>query len=470
MSVEGTAGEYSDPAQAERLYKKVAWKLLPFLFIAYVVAYLDRVNIGFAAHRMQEDLGFSAAVYGLGAGIFFLGYVLFEVPSNLLLTKIGARKTIMRIMIGWGILSACTMLVKTPWQFYTLRFFIGAFEAGFFPGVLLYLTFWFPPRMRGAIIALFMSAIAIAGVIGAPLSGWLMGAMEGVNGWHGWQWMFLLEGMPAVVLGVVAAFLLIDGPADAKWLSDGERAQIVRDTAATGDQASRHSMKDVIGDPRIYALAAVYFAIACGIYILGFWLPGMVRGYGVENSLHIGLLTAIPYICGVIGMIVVSRHSDRTNERRWHVSGCMIVCAVALVISTFVSTDLVLGLTALSIASAGVFAAMPLFWTIPTRYLSGTAAAGGIALINSLALIGGFVSPTVMGLIKTNTGSTDMGMYFFAGVIVAGAFLLLKVIPEHLLREQAWVSELVNPAHDLSSPGSIIPRCSNMRRFRLPRW
>ena len=418
----------------DNLYKRVAWKILPLLFVSYIVAYLDRVNIGFAALRMQQDLSFSDAVYGLGAGIFFAGYVLFEVPSNLLLTKIGARKTIMRIMICWGLVSSAMMFVQTPMQFYIARFLLGAFEAGFFPGIILYLTYWFPARMRGGIIAIFMSAIAIAGVVGGPLSGWIMSHMEGVNGWHGWQWMFLIEGLPAVVLGIVAGLMLIDGPSKASWLSDRERTQITEDIKSPTDQSGRHSMKDAIRDPRIYALAAVYFAVASGIYVLGFWLPGMVKGYGIADPFHIGLLTAIPYLASTIGMIVISRHSDATGERRWHLATCMVISATALVASTFFTTNLIIGLACLTVAAVGVFAAMPVFWTIPTRYLSGTAAAGGIALINSLALIGGFVSPTVIGAIKAQTGSTDIGLYVFAGVLIAGAALLLLAMPARLIQ------------------------------------
>ena len=418
----------------DNLYKRVAWKILPLLFVSYIVAYLDRVNIGFAALRMQQDLSFSDAVYGLGAGIFFAGYVLFEVPSNLLLTKIGARKTIMRIMICWGLVSSAMMFVQTPMQFYIARFLLGAFEAGFFPGIILYLTYWFPARMRGGIIAIFMSAIAIAGVVGGPLSGWIMSHMEGVNGWHGWQWMFLIEGLPAVVFGIVAGLMLIDVPSKARWLSDRERAQITEDIKSPTDQSGRHSMKDAIRDPRIYALAAVYFAVASGIYVLGFWLPGMVKGYGIADPFHIGLLTAIPYLASTIGMVVISRRSDATGERRWHLATCMVISATALVASTFFTTNLIIGLACLTVAAVGVFAAMPVFWTIPTRYLSGTAAAGGIALINSLALIGGFVSPTVIGAIKAQTGSTDIGLYVFAGVLIAGAALLLLAMPARLIQ------------------------------------
>jgi D-galactonate transporter len=418
------------------LYRKIAWKILPLLFVSYIVSYLDRVNIGFAALRMQQDLGFSDAVYGLGAGIFFIGYVLFEVPSNLLLTRIGARRTIMRIMIAWGLVSSSMMFVQTPQQFYIARFLLGVFEAGFFPGIILYLTFWFPAHLRGSVIAVFMSAIAIAGVLGGPLSGWIIGAMDGVHGLHGWQWMFLLEGSPAIVLGILAALLLIDRPEDAKWLSAEERARIAQEVEAPV-AGSSHRLGAVLRDPRVYALALVYFSVMAGLYILGFWLPGMIKGYGVTDPLHTGLLTAVPYLAGGVGMIVIGRHSDAVGERRWHLASCMVLAACALVACTWVPGQLVPGLVTLSVAAVGLYASMPLFWTIPTRYLGGQAAAGGIALINSLALFGGFTSPTVLGAVKASTGSLDLGLYVFAGALTLGATVLILAIPARLIEGTA---------------------------------
>lgn len=418
------------------LYRKIAWKILPLLFVSYIVSYLDRVNIGFAALRMQQDLGFSDAVYGLGAGIFFIGYVLFEVPSNLLLTRIGARRMIMRIMIAWGLVSSSMMFVQTPQQFYIARFLLGVFEAGFFPGIILYLTFWFPARLRGSVIAVFMSAIAIAGVLGGPLSGWIIGAMDGVHGLHGWQWMFLLEGSPAIVLGILAALLLIDRPEDAKWLSAQERARIAQEVEAPV-AGSSHRLGAVLRDPRVYALALVYFSVMAGLYILGFWLPGMIKGYGVTDPLHTGLLTAVPYLAGGVGMIVIGRHSDAVGERRWHLASCMVLAACALVACTWVPGQLVPGLVTLSVAAVGLYASMPLFWTIPTRYLGGQAAAGGIALINSLALFGGFTSPTVLGAVKASTGSLDLGLYVFAGALTLGATVLILAIPARLIEGTA---------------------------------
>lgn len=417
---------------SDLLYRKIAWKIVPLLFVSYIVSYLDRVNIGFAALRMQQDLGFSDAVYGLGAGVFFIGYVLFEVPSNLLLTRVGARQTLMRIMIAWGVVSSCMMFVQTPVQFYLARFLLGAFEAGFFPGIILYLTYWFPVRLRGSVIAVFMSAIALAGILGGPVSGWIIRAMEGVYGFHGWQWMFLLEGAPAVVLGIIAAFMLIDRPEHAPWLNAQERERIALEVG-TPAAHTRHALGAVVRDPRLYALAGVYFSVMAGLYILGFWLPGMIKGYGVADPFHIGLLTSVPYLAGAVGMIVIGRHSDTVGERRWHLASCMGVAAAALVACTLVAGNLVLGLVTLSVAAVGLFASMPVFWTIPTRYLPRESAAGGIALINSLALFGGFTSPAVLGLVKGSTGSLDVGLYLFAGLLVLGATVLIVALPARLI-------------------------------------
>lgn len=342
----------------------------------------------------------------------------------------------MRIMIAWGVVSSSMMFVQTPQQFYIARFLLGVFEAGFFPGIILYLTFWFPARLRGSVIAVFMSAIAIAGVLGGPLSGWIIGAMDGVHGLHGWQWMFLLEGSPAIVLGILAALLLIDRPEDAKWLSAEERARIAQEVEAPV-AGSSHRLGAVLRDPRVYALALVYFSVMAGLYILGFWLPGMIKGYGVTDPLHIGLLTAVPYLAGGVGMIVIGRHSDAVGERRWHLASCMVLAACALVACTWVPGQLVPGLVTLSVAAVGLYASMPLFWTIPTRYLGGQAAAGGIALINSLALFGGFTSPTVLGAVKASTGSLDLGLYVFAGALTLGATVLILAIPARLIEDAA---------------------------------
>lgn len=425
-----------------QVYRRVSLRLIPFLFICYVAAYLDRINIGFAQLQMKADLGFSDAVYGLGAGIFFFGYALFEVPSNLLLERIGARKTLLRIMVLWGLTSACMMFVTTPTQLYVARFLLGLFEAGFFPGIILYFTYWFPSGMRAKIIALFMSGMAVAGIIGGPLSGWIMNDMAGINGWAGWQWMFLIEGLPAVALGIMAWFLLEDRPGQAKWLSQREKDIIERtlqqDQRDLGP-AHHGSLIGAMRDPKIYILAFAYFTFIAGTYVITFWLPTIVKSFGVSDPLRIGMLTAIPYTIGAIGMVVLSKHSDRTRERRWHAAGAAFLGGAGLVAATFLSDNLALALVALSFATIGILATMPLFWAMPTAYLSGPAAAGGIALINSLGLIGGFVSPFVIGWFKTATGRVDYGLYFVTALMVLGALALLIGVPAKALREQRGV-------------------------------
>ncbi|GAB7533917.1 MFS transporter [Burkholderia sp. 3C] len=418
------------------VYAKVTRRLVPFLFICYVFAYLDRVNIGFAALSMKDDLGFSDTVYGLGAGIFFLGYVLFEVPSNLLLEKIGARKTMMRIMVVWGLVSISFVFVRTPLQFYFARFLLGTFEAGFFPGIVLYLTYWYPPAMRGKIITMFMSAIAVSGVIGGPLSGWIMANLGQLHGLADWQWLFIIEGIPSVALGILVLFVLADRPADANWLTEGEK-QIVMETVKGAKPVGErdHSFGSTLRDPRLYLLSIVYFTIAAGLYIISFWLPTMVRSFHVSDPLQIGVLTAIPYLITAICMVLVGRHSDKTRERRWHVALGMIVAAVGLVAVTLVHTSLTIALCILTVTAIGVLSAMPVFWTIPTSYLSNSGAAGGLAVINCIGLIGGFASPSLLGWIKTETGRLDFGLYVFAVALVAAAALLIVTMPRHLLRE-----------------------------------
>ena len=427
------------PDEISRVYSKITWRLIPFLFVCYVASYLDRINVGFAQLQMKQDLGFSDAVYGLGAGIFFVGYFLFEVPSNLLLEKIGARKTLVRIMVIWGLISACMMFVKTPMQFYIARFLLGVFEAGFFPGIVLYLTYWYPSGRRGNIIALFMSGIAIAGIIGGPLSGWIMNDLAGANGWKGWQWMFLLEGLPSVALGLLVLVMLDNHPDDAKWLSAREKEILDHNLEADErghDVAHHHTFGQAFRDPKIYILSLAYFTFICGVYAISFWLPTIVKSFGVSDPLRIGMLTTIPYIAGAIGMVLISKHSDKTLERRWHTALSGFVGGIGLIAASQLSGSLGFALVALAVATIGILATMPLFWTMPTAYLSGTAAAGGIALINSLGLIGGFVSPFVIGWIKTSTGSLTYGLYFITALLVIGGIVLLVGVPADMLHER----------------------------------
>jgi D-galactonate transporter len=422
------------------VYAKVTWRLVPILFIGYVLAYLDRINIGFAQLQMKSDLGFSDAVYGLGAGIFFIGYFLFEVPSNLLLDKIGARKTITRIMLIWGLISAGMAFVQTPWSFYILRFLLGVFEAGFFPGIILYFTYWYPGAYRARIIAIFMSGIAVAGVLGGPISGWIMNDMAGVWDLKGWQWMFILEGLPTTLLGLFIFFYLDDKPQNAKWLNADEKRLIrhnleLEQVGAGSGGHDLHSFLGALKDPKVYVLSFAYFCFIAGTYLITFWLPTLIKEMGFSNPLHVGLLAMIPYGITTVGMIAIGAHSDRTLERRWHLALTAFVAALALIGLVYASGNTVLSFVFMSLASLGIITTMPLFWSIPTGYLKGAAAAGGIAFINSLGLTGGFVSPFVLGWIKTSTGSLDLGIWLIAGAMTAGGLVILFAVRPGMLRE-----------------------------------
>jgi MFS family permease len=299
-----------------RTYSKVAWRLLPFFFACYVFAYLDRVNVGFAKLQMLSDLKFSETVYGLGAGIFFVGYFLFEVPSNLIMYRVGARLWIGRIMISWGILAMVMMFVRSPFSFYVLRFLLGAAEAGFIPGILLYLTYWFPAQRRGKVMAIFLTGIPISGVLGGPLSGWILHTFDGANGWAGWQWLFLLEGIPAFLAGIVALFYLTDDVPRADWLTDPEKELVQAAVKAESGAKQHHSAKDAFGEPKVWLLAIIYAFFLMGLYGVSFWLPSLIKAAGVKDPLNVGLLTAIPYGAGTLAMILTSQRSDRTRERR----------------------------------------------------------------------------------------------------------------------------------------------------------
>lgn len=417
----------------EIAYAKITWRILPLLFLCYIVSYLDRVNVGFAKLEMLSDLKFSEAVYGLGAGVFFIGYFLFEVPSNLILHRVGARRWIARIMITWGLLSAAMMFVATPGMFYTMRFLLGLAEAGFFPGMILYLTYWYPAARRGRITALFMTAVPLAGVIGSPLSGLILERLTGVNGLAGWQWMFLLEGIPSVLVGLIVLFVLEDNIQHAKWLTDDEKCLLARNLAADGQGVVSHSFRDALGNAKVWILSLVYFGIVMGLYGIGFWLPTLVRATGIKDTLNIGLLSAVPYAVATVVMILIGRSADARRERRWHLALPCIGGAAGLALSAVFASSTILALASLTLACAGIMTALPLFWSCPTAFLGGTAAAGGIALINSLGNLAGFISPYMVGLIKAVTDSTDRGMYALACFMVLSAVLILVGIPARLV-------------------------------------
>lgn len=408
-------------------YRKLTWRLMPLLLICYIVAYLDRVNVGFAKLQMLSDLGFSDIVFGAGAGIFFIGYFLFEVPSNIILHRVGARVWIARIMISWGLLSAAMMFVTSAPLFYLMRFLLGAAEAGFFPGIILYLTYWYPAHRRGRITSIFMTGIALAGVIGGPLSGFIMSKMAGVNGWAGWQWMFLLEGLPSVLLGFVVLAMLDDRIADAKWLTEEERALLAANISSDTAHKEDASVFSVMTSARVWLMALIYFCYAMGLYGVSFWLPTIIKAMGIADPLEIGLMSAIPYGVAVIAMLFVSRSADRLRERRWHVAIPGLLGAAGLLLSVLWSHDTLWAMAALTLATAGILTTLPLFWSLPTAFLTGTGAAAGIAMINSLGNLAGFSSPFAVGWLKQATGSTDTGMYMMAGSLVLGALLTLSV-------------------------------------------
>ena len=414
-----------DKIAPDTLYRKVSLRLVPFLFLCYVAAYLDRVNVGFAKLGMQADLRYSDTVYGLGAGIFFIGYFLFEVPSNLLMAKVGARVWIARIMISWGLISAALMFATTPASFYALRFLLGVAEAGFFPGIILYLTYWYPAERRARIVALFMSGVAVAGVVGGPLSGWIMRAFDGDLGLKGWQWLFLLEGIPSVLLGVWTLFCLDDGIRSARWLSEDEKQYLERAIAEDGSGKASLPLGRLFASGKVWLLALVYFLFVMGLYGVSFWLPQLVRNTGVQDVFQVGLLTAIPYGVAAVAMVLAARHSDRSGERRWHAAVAAFLGAAGLALCTWYGHDTLLAMLALSLATAGILSTFPIFWSLPTGMLGGAAAAAGIALINSVGNLAGFVSPYLVGAVKDATGSPAIGIYLVAASLAAGGVLVL---------------------------------------------
>ncbi|MEH1710622.1 MFS transporter [Acinetobacter pittii] len=417
-----------DTAVRKSAYRKIAFRLMPFLMLCYFCAYLDRVNVGFAKLQMMSDLQFSEAVYGLGAGIFFIGYFLCEVPSNIVLHKVGARRWIARIMITWGILSGCFAFVQTEWQFYTLRFLLGVAEAGLAPGLLLYLTYWFPSYRRARMTVLWFIAIPISGMIGGPLSGLIMDRMSGVHGWFGWQWMFVIEAIPTVLVGLLVLGVLKDSVQDANWLSQDEKNLVKQELAQDNQHKEGHaSVKEFIADKRLWLLAGIYFCVVMGQYAITFWLPTLIRNSGISDNWHIGLLTSLPYMCAIVVMILAGRSGDHFQERRWHLIIPMCAGAIALTFATLFASNLTLSLICLCIAASGVLTASSLFWMLPTNFLGGVSAAAGIAAVNSFANLAGFCSPYLIGWVTTNTGSNAIGMFLITAVLIFGASLVLRV-------------------------------------------
>lgn len=417
-----------DDELARTVPAKIRRHLIPFMFLLYVVSYLDRINVGFAALQMNADLGLTPTVYGFGAGIFFLGYCLLEVPSNLILERVGARVWIARIMIMWGLISASMMFVRTPVSFYALRFLLGVAEAGFFPGMILYLTYWFPARERARALALFITSTAMSGIIGGPLSGLLL-SLDGVAGLKGWQWLFLVEGLPATILGLVVLRILPNGPKDATWLNANEKSWLLAQLSAerSAKEAKQHfTLREALTSPRVLRLGALYLCLTMGIYGIGFWLPQILKGLAQQSDVTVGLLSALPYLVAVAAMVLIARHSDKTGERRRHVAVSAFVGALGMGISAFMHSPAAL-LMAIAFAAIGIWGALGTFWTLPTAFLSGTAAAGAIALINAIGNIGGFASPYLIGLVRGTSTSFTGALLLLSASLTLGGVLALTI-------------------------------------------
>jgi ACS family tartrate transporter-like MFS transporter len=406
--------------------RTISWRLIPFLVLAYFFSYLDRVNLGFAALTMNGDMKFTPLIFAWGAGIFFIGYFIFEVPSNLALEKFGASRWIARIMVTWGIISAAMAVVSGELSFYVLRFLLGVAEAGFFPGIILYLTYWYPAEYRARFLAAFAVAVPVSTVIGAPISGLLLG-LDGMMGLRGWQWLFILEGIPSVLLGIVTWFYLTDRPEKADWLSAEQKAWLKAklDSEIAAKQAVNHfTLGEALSSPKVIMLSLIYFGFVGALYGMQFWLPQIVKAFGLTNA-QTGFVTAIPYLFGTIAMILWARHSDATRERVAHVGGPLLLTAAALAVSSYI-TDPTITMIVLTVAAMGIFCTFAVFWTLPTAWLSGTAAAGGIALINSIGNLAGFGGPYLIGWVKDTTGSTSNGLLVLSLLpLLAGLLVFL---------------------------------------------
>lgn len=436
-----TASVVADQVGVEkRAYQKVDLRIAAVLFSCFVLSFLDRVNVSFAQMQLKQDIGLTDSQYGFAVGLLFFSYVLFEVPSNLLLVRIGARKTLSRIMILWGLVSTLTLFVQTPTHLYLARLALGAAEAGFFPGALLFFTFWYPAKRRAQVIGLFALAVPVSGFLGGPLSGWILHAMNGVGGLRAWQWLFLIEGLPSVVAGVLLYFFLTERPADAHWLSSEEKnvilSALAEEKLARGDSPSLHHFGAALKTPRLYIAAMVYTAVPWIANVITYWSPGIIKQAGATTLLNVGLLSMVPYVIGAIGMLLICRSSDKHLERRWHWAASGTLAVLSLIGLTFSMHSLTLTLVAISLVTIGYLGIAALFFTIPLAYLSGSAAAGGLALISALGQLGGSLAPMTIGHIKQSSGSITGGLYVVAAVVMAAVLIVLFLIPAHSLREK----------------------------------
>lgn len=424
------------------LYRKVILRIIPFIFICYVLNYVDRVNVSFAKLQFQSDLTLNDATYGLGVGLFYIGYILFEVPSNLLLQKIGARKTITRIMCLWGIISMSMAFISSPTQFYVARILLGAAEAGFFPGIVLYLTYWFPHQLRGRVMSFFVLAIAVSGILGGPASGWIMQHLAGVEGFKGWQWLFLIEGFLPIAFGIAAFFVLDDRPRDARWLTAGQKELLISKLSAQVDKGSHSPLRAFLSAlkmPKLWIATFGYFSITWAGMVLNFWAPTIIQRSGVANVLHVGLLSAIPYAVGACGMLLLCSNSDRTLERRWHFAGAAFIASAGVLAMVPAASHWLMAVGCLALLAVGYLSATALFWTIPTRFLSETESAGSIAFISSVGQIGSLTAPAIFGFITAQTGNLAAGSYLVAAVLAAGGLsvLALRLAPLRMTVAQA---------------------------------
>jgi MFS family permease len=434
MSQASYAGSKVDAvSSSDALYSKIAWRIMPILFIGYIIAYLDRVNVGFAKLQMMDALNFSNAVYGFGAGVFFLGYFIFEVPSNVILHKVGARLWICRVLVVWGLVSGCTAFVKTPWEFYSIRFLLGIAEAGFFPGMVLYLTYWFPSHRRAKMIALLMAGNPVAGIVGGPVSGYILHSMGHIEGLAGWQWLFLLEAVPAIILGVVILFVLDNRVHEAKWLRPEDKALVASEISQEAGVKTHNTVFSVFVSARVWLMCAILFGIVMGSYAIGFWQPTIIRETGIKDSFTIGLLTMIPYTAALVSMLLVGQSADKMRERRWHVVVPQLVAACGFILCTQAGSNTWIAMVGLVMAAAGVVTALPMFWSLPTSFLGGAGAAAGIAFVNCTGNLAGFFSPAIIGALRDYTHTLNSGLILVAASLIGSAVLILTLVPAKLV-------------------------------------
>ena len=420
------------PSRSSRLYQKIALRILPFLFLCYVLNFIDRVNISFAKLQFLTDLGLSESVFGVATGVFYVSYAAFELPSNLLLARIGAKRTLLRIMVLWGLCTVAQMFVSGAASLYFVRFLLGAAEAGFFPGLMLYLSYWFPDAVRARINSILLLAVPIAGITGGPLSGWIMSQMQGSWGLHGWQWLFLLEGLPAIGLGILAPFLLSDRPEGVTWLSNAEREMLARDLQATQEKievAGRGTLLSILFDRRVIGLTVVYFSVHLGLSTVTFWTPSILRAAGVSSIATIGLLSGLISVFTMVGNVLIAYSSDRYLERRWHLAGCFLATALCLVLLRVAVGDVRATVVLVSIAQLAMFSVPILFWTIPTAQLDRRSAPAGIAMISALGSLGGAFGSALMGALTSRYGTPYVALTVVAGLLLLGMLLLIRLVP-----------------------------------------